>query len=582
MPITPQFTIHQTDSHVVIDVAVPHIRVTNVEVVVVEQTSSVERTTTSGGSVVHVAAPPIYLLVLNFAPYRLRAHDDDDDDCTRQDEERAATVEPVQGIVRLELEKLQHGQHWDNLDLIGRLVMQSSSDNDRAARTTSRWLREVVVDSTTQDGLEQDEPQQQHQVVQDKETGMNGYGFARLYKGVFTDLVRDGLAQEMLEGHNSVELDLPERRRERLKTESDKFCVDRYLGDLEVEDDYLYQCAMAMQPHWTLPPQQQQQDQQQSFSQQERLQLQSIPYPLLPESLSSTIHDKLLVLGLIDLLFGYVYDHLLTDGDPTVESAWTVSTLSASLSWMDDWLDERDDPAVTVVRSVVHSSLRRALVYPYLRNFDFAVHCMRQVGQILQRGLRTVIRCLLQLRGILDKSELHYLGNKLFVDPYLAWLQQNPSLVEFDNLAVAVEQCLAVGSGVLKNALDLDLIRIEASLLSEEEQEEREESSVDTDAQSDDESSKSSGSVSGTTSQDDDDDDDDASSSLASSAVDGSPTLRTAENKSATEDALSRDLLDLKLESKGSDPLDLFRLRPTEETAKDDEDKAKKILIQEM
>jgi len=444
------------------------------------------------------------------------------------------------------------------------------------------------VDSTTRDGSEQDEPQlpqqqPQHQVMQEKETRMNGYGFARLYQGVFTDLVRDGLAQEMLEGHNAVELDVPERRSERLQTESDKFCIDRYLEDLEVEDDYLYQCAMAMQPHWTLPPPQQQ-DQQHSFSQQERLQLQSIPYPLLPpECLSSTIHDKLLVLGLIDLLFAYVYDHLLTDGDPTVESAWTVSTLSASLSWMDDWLDDETkvvDPAA--VRSVVHSSLRRALVYPYLRNFDFAVHCMRQVVQILQRGLRSVIRCLLQLRGILDKSELHYLGNKLFVDPYLAWLQQNPSLVEFDNLAVAVERCLAVGSGVLKDALDLDLIRIEASLLSEEEQEEREELSVETDARSDDESSKSSGSVSDTSSQDDGDDNDDASSSSTSTSVGGSPTLLPAETKSATEDALSRDLLDLKLESKGSDPLDLFRLRPAEETAKDDEDKAKKILIQEM
>ena len=33
--------------------------------------------------------------------------------------------------------------------------------------------------------------------------------------------------------------------------------------------------------------------------------------------------------------FGYAYDHRTTSGDPTVESAWTICTLSAALSWLD-------------------------------------------------------------------------------------------------------------------------------------------------------------------------------------------------------------------------------------------------------
>lgn len=41
------------------------------------------------------------------------------------------------------------------------------------------------------------------------------------------------------------------------------------------------------------------------------------------------------LLGLADVLFAYAYDHRTTGGDPTVESAWTVATLSPLLSWLE-------------------------------------------------------------------------------------------------------------------------------------------------------------------------------------------------------------------------------------------------------
>ena len=61
--------------------------------------------------------------------------------------------------------------------------------------------------------------------------------------------------------------------------------------------------------------------------------------------------------GLADILFGYAYDHRFTYGEPTVESDWTIWSLSY---------------AVVVTASSVKRSIARhaALTYPYLR-WDF-------------------------------------------------------------------------------------------------------------------------------------------------------------------------------------------------------------------
>jgi protein SHQ1 len=294
--------------------------------------------------------------------------------------------------------------------------------------------------------------------------------------------------------------------------ERDKFCPDRYLGDtFGCHDDYLYQCAMAMRPHWATTTQNEapmndsaagnttlssSSSSSHYFDQHEQSLLLSIPYPLLPNKVLQPQQQqqqqqqrqqqddhhphRRLMLPLVDILFAYVYDHLLTDGEPTVESAWTVSTLSATLAALEDWSDDDDDDITynddtgsaenrNMTRPVVESCLRRSLVYPYLRSFDFAIHVTDHVVQILRRGLRTVIRCILHVRRILDRSELYYLGNKIFVDPYLAWLQKCSNVVNFDKwmmqTADEMERIVASSSresrSDLKESIGLGLVAIE-------------------------------------------------------------------------------------------------------------------------
>ncbi len=265
----------------------------------------------------------------------------------------------------------------------------------------------------------------------------------------------------------------------RLLAEAEKFDEDRYLGDLDIEDDYIYQTAMNMVPHWkdeasssvdTITKQladltTDEQDNVHSagsyFTPHEAAQLASIPYPLLPNSISVK-QEESLFLGMLDILFAYVYDHLVTEGDPTIESSWTICSLSSTLSWL-----EAFDSAQDTLELVMRHSIRRALIYPYLRNYELALYCWKQVLCILQNGRRCVVRSLLHVRSILDKSECHYLGNRLYIDPYLAWIQRRVNVAHLASIADRLNGLLQEsdrGNALQKDSLDLNLIQLELQL----------------------------------------------------------------------------------------------------------------------
>jgi len=295
------------------------------------------------------------------------------------------------------------------------------------------------------------------------------YGFMNSFVGVFSDLVRDGLAVEMIQLPNPDETPQSERRSMRIAAEQEKFDPDRFLGDIDIEDDYIYQIATSMQPHWSsssdsidaltekmslmTTKKEEEKNIIVRLSTSEQAALASIAYPILDTSIEDAQKQHLL-LGLSDMLFAYTYDHLLTDGEATTESSWTICTLSCTLSWLDEF---------TTAEDVVRSSIRRSLIYPYIRNYEFAVHCWEQVRNILFRGRRCVIRCLLQVRQILEKSEVHYLGNKLYLDPYLAFLQNN-RLISDDGLLDLGKMVSEEVSCCTKEALQLNLVEIEQLL----------------------------------------------------------------------------------------------------------------------
>jgi protein SHQ1 len=435
MPITPRFHLSQTDTHVTIDIRVPHVRVNAQSVeVLVEDTS------------VHFSSPP-YLLVLNF-PFAFKEDSNN---------EGTAKYDPMRdgGMVTMELEK-EAPDVWPDLDLMGNLM--------RPSMKASGPVRATIISEERSEGVDEEDEDEEERFPADSIDLMNigrpHYGFANMFVAVFTDLVRDGMAAEMLQLANPDETPAEERRTLRWAFENEKFDPDRYLEDVDVSDDYIYECAMGMVAHWNsvdeltrnLANLSTTAETSSYFTEAEAMQLASIAYPILPDD---DYNKQQLLMGLLDILYAFVYDHLLTQGDPTVESSWNTTTLSSTLSWLDAFDD---------ATQVVQSSIRRSVIFPYTRNYEFAIHCWKQTVMILNHGRRCVIRSLLLVRSILEKSEFHYLGNKLYVDPYLSWLQRAVKEDDLEQLAKQLEAVLN-SNEVQKSRLGLNLVELEEEFL---------------------------------------------------------------------------------------------------------------------
>ncbi|KAG7381280.1 Hsp90 cochaperone shq1 [Phytophthora pseudosyringae] len=132
---------------------------------------------------------------------------------------------------------------------------------------------------------------------------------------------------------------------------------------------------------------------------------------LLPEG---SPEEKLAIGGLVDILIGFAYEQLTTQGDSGVESTWTVSIVSPTLSWLDSTAD---------LRAVVRSTVRRIITFPFLRQYDLAMRCVHEASEILKRGKRVVLQALLTIYRIVEKSETQYLLNSLYIQDYCVWIQ---------------------------------------------------------------------------------------------------------------------------------------------------------------
>ena len=130
--------------------------------------------------------------------------------------------------------------------------------------------------------------------------------------------------------------------------------------------------------------------------------------------------ERSLLLGLGDILFAFCHEFRLTAGEPSVESASNISRLSCCLGWMDSFREERGDDVGTVI---AHCA-RRSLIYPYIRFWKLTRKVLTDVCKVLVLGRRCVLKCLLQLRAIFERTDSHYMLNKLFVDDYCTWIQQ--------------------------------------------------------------------------------------------------------------------------------------------------------------
>ena len=422
MPIIPRFRLRQDDLFVFVDIETPYLRVneTTTEIHVDETEFS------------FYCKP--YLLRLSFpAPFL------DDEQCK-------ATFQPdvMNGLVTCHLKKATQGEDFKDLDLLTNLMTPKSAK-------CPRRLDHVPLIQELDAADELDHTENVDPTVDDAplpELLTHTYGFNRQYSGLF---LAGEVAAEVFEGGEMERL-LPHRRMVRLEREQRDFDVGRYVGDfLGVEEDHVYAEAVGMTTFWGDPNA----DLSVTFSEREKETLLRLrPKRLLVQPNSKA--QRRLLLNLIDLLFAITYDYRLTQGEHTVDSAANIARLSVNLSWLDSF--ESDDSYQTVIVQC----LRRSLIYPYIRFWEYSLLVLNDVIQLLELGRRDVLKMLLYAYFIFDHTEFFYLFNKSFLDDYCVWIQQIDELqvrsIARDVKGVMVE--------LNKQELCLNLVEIENAALS--------------------------------------------------------------------------------------------------------------------
>lgn len=453
MPIKPHFKLSQSLSQLVIIIRVPHIRVS---------ASTIEIDV--DGSEFHFFSSP-YLLHLSF-PDRLI---DDAENC----KEAKASYDPYDqnGTLTVTIWK-EEEKHWENLDLLSNLINRSGDATIKTIQNDKITIISSSDNDISNPNIENDSESQ-------SEINMIAclkprYGFLNSFHSVFTDYCREGLSHEMLEIPEPDEIPNEERREMRIQTENEKFDPERYLGDLLILDDIdqdeadmIYIEAIHMKPHWQKQLEHVCHDNTinvEYFNSDESLRLADVKATVPNIQCLNLSQTRSLLLSLVDILYAYAYDHRTTGGDQTCESSWTIVTLSPTLAWLESYTPPYDD-----IVQVLRWSMRRALTYPYLRNFEFICICVQDVGDILEAGRRVILRCLLHIQKIFDTSEYQYLFNKLYINPLICWIQK----IDDDVVRVFSKEVYTIVKNeylFAKHTLGLDLDSVEQRLLEEQDE----------------------------------------------------------------------------------------------------------------
>lgn len=471
--ITPKFTISQNDEFVIITIKMPYIRMSALEMIAEDCNFS-------------LYCKP-YLLKLTFA-------------CQfkEEDEECKATYDPFSdnGTLIAYLPKLNHGEHFPDLDLTTKLLQLNKKKSSNANGTDKSSIIEVLSSEDFSMGEDEEDTDTSPLPSPFLVSGLTAvtYGFNNMYSRVFTDL-RD----EMLD---MTEIKHPDQIRPhyrsvlRVSAENQQFDPARYLGDqLDGEMDPIYAEAMPFRPFYS--------EQWDTWKSAKKIPVApEVPSPHTPEpstdlngtgepaqdSLPNSPHNQeaaptdgqsstnsrsvsqdprdaafdavggfseaekdtlatklpnkeylitagsreqeCALLGLVDILFAFCYDHRITLGEGNVESAHTMARLSCTLSWLEDYslmqpLWDAGDKALHEERvgNVIKFNLRRCMIFPYLRVWKLARKVLADVAKILFLGKRAVLKCLLQLHSTFEHTDTHYLLNKVYIGDYCVWVQ---------------------------------------------------------------------------------------------------------------------------------------------------------------
>lgn len=248
------------------------------------------------------------------------------------------------------------------------------------------------------------------------------YGFNQQYTNFFSNYTLD-LITEVIELPTPEETEAKDRTRMRVEMDSECFDVEHYLADL-INDEMIRE-TMQFTPRFSNPKKKEV-----SWNEVEQTMLSNLPRR------KYLIQDERAVyLSLLDILCSYCYNHRTFLGENNAESAWTISKMSCTLSWFEQF---------DSLKFCLKGFISRVLCYPLYRNFNLAKQCIRDAISLMRAGKSHILRVLLEIKYILEHSpgSGQYLLCKLYIDDYASWIQHEHE-TRFSLLANEVEETLS-------------------------------------------------------------------------------------------------------------------------------------------
>lgn len=434
--ITPFFTIDQDEEFVYIDVKVSHVRFSaqNIEMTVDNE---------------------VFIFSLN--PYYIRIRLPFP--CI-DDERSHARFDSASECVKIKIPKLTKGQFFPDLDLTTKLLARTANVTEEDKEVKKPMIEEMDVNNNINHDVEHvmDEGEKFNWEISQTEAKdelVNGdvsltnikYGFNNQYESIVN--------VSMSNGNDINELGDPEttpvndRILERLIKENIKFDPEYYASDYILEaypmedDDKSYKSML----EWKNPATRQflsWYKKQQSLPEAEKQQIMPVEFtkdeqekminlPRKSYIIEDTYKPQLLML-ILSLLFSYHFDLRENDGEHTIESAWTIGKITPQFAFLDSQIviGNQDN----LIKSTIITGIRRALSYPYHRNYKVCIKAWEDVYYNLRGGKRFIVQSLLKLKELFRFHDVYYIYDKIWLEDLCTWvISDNLSEGTIRNLA---------------------------------------------------------------------------------------------------------------------------------------------------
>ena len=180
-------------------------------------------------------------------------------------------------------------------------------------------------------------------------------------------------------------------------------------------------------------------------------------------------------LNIIDILYSYIYNCLVTEYENSSESGWSINKLSSTLSCLIDfdlnYYSQSNEISFDIlyecINNLLISNYRRILIYPLYRNIKLCHKVKNILIKVLELGRFSILKCLLKIKHIFDRNEPRFLLNIIYIDPLIKWIQ----IYGCDKIFEIIKEQI-VKININKEHLKLDLDFYEKDYLSKDKMEE--------------------------------------------------------------------------------------------------------------